>query len=121
MVPISKQRTVALDSNGEQIPLTGDDIKLNHRNGNLWTVELPFQLSSGNSLVSISDIATGITYQNNELAIPLPKEKGTGEISLRLLLNSFSVSGYRLIGHIETIWIEFRDISVNLEISPYLP
>lgn len=116
LVPISKQRTVALDLNGEQIFLTGDDIKLNHRNGNLWTVELPFQLSSGNSLVSISDIATGISYQNNELAIPLPNEKGTGEISLRLLLNSFSVSGNRLIGHIETIWIEFSDISVNLEI-----
>lgn len=115
-VPISKYRTVALDSNGKQVSISGNNILLNTGSGRLGTVDFPLHLSSENSLASVFDIATGIKYQNRELLIPLENKTGNGEISLRLLLDSLSVSGNRIIGQIETFSIEFKDISVNLEI-----
>jgi hypothetical protein len=116
-IPLSQRRTIALDSDGDVIALTGKVINILAGKGDGLTMEFPFKLPVGKSLGEFSDVATGVKFQDNELFLPLRLENGTGEVFLRASFKELLGNGNQIVGLTKNVWIEFNDITVNLEIT----
>lgn len=113
LFPVAPQTTTAQDDRAQSVPLTGDHLRLSTAAGSLPVATFPVALEPGRTLVQFQDLATGVSYLDGVLELPLPVEELRADVSLIAQVTPPTGSGDAAVVTLENSVLHLEGMDVD--------